>query len=137
LSRAGMVKPVRYAGSHLEKRAEKPRLLGVCRPDSRLPLLSVQKALKQQMAELVTRRLRRQHRRNGTGHSVTERMTRLVNNPDKDTLVIGFARRSATYKRATLIFSDLERLERILTNTDCPVVIVFAGKAHPRDNPGQ
>lgn len=98
---------------------------------------SVHKALKQQMTEYIVRRLKRQHRRNGTGHSITERMTRPLVSAEKDTLVIGFARRFATYKRATLIFSDLERLEQILTNPDKPVVLVFAGKAHPKDRPGQ
>lgn len=98
---------------------------------------SVHKALKQQMGEFVVRRLKRQHKRNGTGHSVTERMTHQLVSTDKDTLVIGFARRFATYKRATLIFSDLDRLEQIITNADRPVVLVFAGKAHPRDKPGQ
>ncbi|PXX91864.1 DUF3417 domain-containing protein [Marinobacter vulgaris] len=98
---------------------------------------SVHKALKQQMGEYIVRRLKRQHKRNGTGHSVTQRMTRPLVSTDKDTLVIGFARRFATYKRATLIFSDLDRLQRILTDPDRPVVLVFAGKAHPRDKPGQ
>ena len=98
---------------------------------------SVHKALKQQMSEFIVRRLDQQHRRNGIGHSVTGRMTRHLLSPDKDTLVIGFARRFATYKRATLVFSDLERLERIVTNEDRPVVLVFAGKAHPQDKPGQ
>ncbi|KPQ30069.1 MAG: starch phosphorylase [Marinobacter excellens HL-55] len=98
---------------------------------------SVHKALKQQMADFTVRRLKRQHKRNGTGHSVTERMTRQLTSPDKDALVIGFARRFATYKRATLIFSDLPRLERLLTDPDHPVVLVFAGKAHPQDHPGQ
>ncbi len=98
---------------------------------------SVHKALKQQMAEFIVRRLKHQHQRNGTGHSVTERMTRKLVSPEKDAMVIGFARRFATYKRATLIFSDLPRLERLLTDPDNPVVLVFAGKAHPKDNPGQ
>ncbi|ONF44114.1 alpha-glucan phosphorylase [Marinobacter lutaoensis] len=98
---------------------------------------SVHKALKQQMGEFVVEQLERQHQRNGTGHSVTERMTRQLVSPEKDTLVIGFARRFATYKRATLIFADLERLERLLTDPERPVVLIFAGKAHPRDNPGQ
>lgn len=98
---------------------------------------SVHKALKQQMAEFIVYRLNRQHTRNGTGYSVTKRMTSKVTSPDQDVMVIGFARRFATYKRATLIFSDLPRLERILTNPDRPVVLVFAGKAHPQDNPGQ
>ena len=98
---------------------------------------SVHKALKQQMAEFIVRRLKRQHKRNGTGHSVTERMARKLVSPENDALVVGFARRFATYKRATLIFSDLARLERVLTNPEQPVVLVFAGKAHPQDKPGQ
>ncbi len=56
---------------------------------------------------------------------------------DPDTLTIGFARRFATYKRANLIFHDVERLLRILTNAERPVQIVFAGKAHPADVPGK
>ncbi|WP_435169690.1 alpha-glucan family phosphorylase [Paenibacillus glycanilyticus] len=52
-------------------------------------------------------------------------------------LIIGFARRFATYKRALLIFNDPERIARILGNPNRPVVLVFAGKAHPSDGPGQ
>jgi starch phosphorylase len=56
---------------------------------------------------------------------------------DPDALTIGFARRFATYKRATLIFRDLERLKRILHTPQRPVQIVFAGKAHPADGGGK
>ena len=56
---------------------------------------------------------------------------------DPTILTIGFARRFATYKRAALLFSDEERLARILLNEERPVQIVFAGKAHPADRPGQ
>lgn len=58
-----------------------------------------------------------------------------VLNPD--TLTIGFARRFATYKRATLIFQDIERLKRILNHAERPVQIIFAGKAHPHDEGGK
>ncbi len=54
-----------------------------------------------------------------------------------DILTLGFARRFATYKRAVLMFRDLERLKKILTNPKCPVQIVFSGKAHPADDPGK
>ena len=54
-----------------------------------------------------------------------------------DALTIGFARRFATYKRANLIFSDAHELRRMLSNADRPVQILFAGKAHPADRPGQ
>jgi starch phosphorylase len=56
---------------------------------------------------------------------------------DPDALTIGFARRFATYKRATLIFHDAERLKRLLLNIHRPMQIVFAGKAHPADDPGK
>lgn len=54
-----------------------------------------------------------------------------------DALTIGFARRFATYKRATLIMSEVERLKALLNNTDRPVQIIFAGKAHPHDEGGK
>ena len=56
---------------------------------------------------------------------------------DPEALTIGFARRFATYKRATLLFRDLARLKRILTNPRMPVQIVIAGKAHPLRCSGQ
>ncbi len=56
---------------------------------------------------------------------------------DPEALTIGFARRFATYKRASLIFRDLERLQRILLDIHRPVQIIFAGKAHPADEPGK
>jgi len=56
---------------------------------------------------------------------------------DPEALTIGFARRFATYKRATLLFADLERLKRLLHNQWRPVQLIFAGKAHPADEPGR
>ena len=56
---------------------------------------------------------------------------------DPDALTIGFARRFATYKRAALLLRDIERLEQILNQTERPVQILFAGKAHPRDDAGK
>ena len=61
----------------------------------------------------------------------------IVNKLDPNILTIGFARRFATYKRATLIFRDLERITKIFNEKDMPVQIVFAGKAHPQDPEGQ
>ena len=76
-----------------------------------------------------------------------EATTRMMDNPgqmleistalNKSALTIGFARRFATYKRAHLIFSDLDRLSKIVNNPAKPVQFIFAGKAHPRDIPGQ
>ncbi|MGD0668902.1 MAG: alpha-glucan family phosphorylase [Bryobacteraceae bacterium] len=56
---------------------------------------------------------------------------------DPNAFTIGFARRFATYKRATLLFRDVERLKRILLHKEMPVQIVVAGKAHPKDQPGK
>lgn len=56
---------------------------------------------------------------------------------DPHALTIGFARRFATYKRADLIFRDVERLRALVTNSSRPVQIIFAGKAHPADTPGK
>ncbi len=56
---------------------------------------------------------------------------------DIQTLTIGFARRFATYKRGSLLLHDIERLKRILNNPNMPVQLIFAGKAHPQDNPGK
>src|SRR5207344_3276722 len=56
--------------------------------------------------------------------------------PEK-ALVVGFARRFATYKRAGLVLTDPDRLVRLMDGGSRPLVIVFAGKAHPRDDPGK
>jgi starch phosphorylase len=56
---------------------------------------------------------------------------------DPEALTIGFARRSATYKRGTLLFRNLDRLNQIINNKDRPVQLIFAGKAHPRDHGGK
>ncbi len=78
---------------------------------------------------------------------LAEVSTRIMDNPGRmleistalnpEALTIGFARRFATYKRAHLLFRDLDRLSRIVNNPEKPVQFVFAGKAHPRDIPGQ
>ena len=80
--------------------------------------------------ENVTNRLRR----NGVSYEEINEITSKLN---PNALTIGFARRFATYKRATLIFRDLERITQILNNSEKPVQIIFAGKAHPADIEGQ
>jgi starch phosphorylase len=62
---------------------------------------------------------------------------RLAEVLDPDAFTIGFARRFATYKRATLLFRDVNRLKKILTSRERPAQIVIAGKAHPKDHPGK
>ena len=70
-------------------------------------------------------------------HASSMELRRIGELFDPDVFTIGFARRFATYKRATLFFRDIERLRRILTNPAMPVQVIIAGKAHPRDNPGK
>ena len=65
------------------------------------------------------------------------RITSIVDKINPDALLIGFARRFATYKRAHLIFNDLDRLKKIVNNERYPVQFIFAGKAHPADGAGQ
>lgn len=66
-----------------------------------------------------------------------EEINEIVSKLNPNALTIGFARRFATYKRATLIFKDLERLTQLLNNPERPVQLIFAGKAHPADKEGQ
>lgn len=61
----------------------------------------------------------------------------VINQLNEDALVLGFARRFATYKRATLLFTNPERLAQIVNQADRPVIFLFAGKAHPADKAGQ
>lgn len=89
---------------------------------------------KAKLIEVVRARLRRQAIRHGEGPATVNAVSEVL---DPTALTIGFARRFATYKRATLIFHDEERLLRILNNPDRPVQLVFAGKAHPADDAGK
>jgi starch phosphorylase len=89
---------------------------------------------KRELAIFVRGRLRGQFARHGEAPSVLAELETIL---DPDYLTIGFARRFATYKRAGLLFTDLERLARLVWDADRPVQIVFAGKAHPADRPGQ
>jgi len=98
---------------------------------------SVLQSLKAKMLETVLQRSIQQHRRNGFSESQIRRLTRFIKPRKTDVLTIGFARRFATYKRATLIFADPQRLARMLNDKDRPMVLIFAGKAHPSDHPGQ
>ncbi len=90
--------------------------------------------LKNQLLHFVRRRIAANCRRREEAGRAIE-TARQVLNPAA--LTIGFARRFATYKRAQLLFQDLDRIERIVNNQERPVQIIFAGKAHPKDDPGK
>ncbi len=89
---------------------------------------------KEKLVGFLRSRLKGQQLRHGEGHW---KLSRIDNVFDPEALTLGFARRFATYKRATLIFHDKERLSRLLNDPHRPVQIVFAGKAHPADDYGK
>jgi starch phosphorylase len=97
-------------------------------------LWSAHQQQKREMIGFLEGRLARQFARHGESPDSLRAMRGVL---DPQALTIGFARRFATYKRAALLFSDEERLARILSATDRPVQLVIAGKAHPADRPGQ
>ncbi len=89
---------------------------------------------KRKLIDLVKKSTTQRLRRCGYSYNEIERITSKLS---ENTLTIGFARRFATYKRATLIFKDLERITQIFSNENRPIQIIFAGKAHPADKEGQ
>lgn len=89
---------------------------------------------KERMVRLVRNRLVEQFARHGKSPDEIREVYELL---DPNALTLGFARRFATYKRAGLIFKDYHRLKDILHRTGRPVQIIFSGKAHPADLPGQ
>ena len=98
---------------------------------------SVRQTLKAQMFYGIRARLATQNSRNHGSEAHLDRLLRSVDPINPSILTLGFARRFATYKRATLLFQDLDWLRRIVLNQERPVMIIFAGKAHPADVPGQ
>ena len=98
---------------------------------------SVRQSLKAQMLHLVRHRVAEQHFRNHGSEAHLDRLLRFADPINPNVLTVGFARRFATYKRATLLFQDLDWLRTILGDDTKPVLFLFAGKAHPADVPGQ
>jgi glycogen phosphorylase len=90
--------------------------------------------LKSHLIEFVRRRAVEQAQRRGELPDVLQRLARVLS---PDALTIGFARRFATYKRANLILKDMEKLASMVNDPNRPVQFVFAGKAHPLDEPGK
>ncbi|MDD4237281.1 MAG: alpha-glucan family phosphorylase [Desulfotomaculaceae bacterium] len=97
-------------------------------------LWRVHRFLKVQMIDFVRSSLKRQRMRN---FELSKRIQEVDEYLSADILTIGFARRFATYKRATLLFRDRERLTKLVNHPERPVRFIFAGKAHPADMAGQ
>ncbi|MCL4720963.1 MAG: alpha-glucan family phosphorylase, partial [Gammaproteobacteria bacterium] len=97
----------------------------------------VRQQVKTGMLRGLRERLNRQHGRNKLSEAHLHRLLRYLDPERPDVLTVGFGRRFATYKRATLLFTNLDWLKQIVDNDERPVVFVFAGKAHPADQPAQ
>jgi starch phosphorylase len=90
--------------------------------------------LKTHLLEFVRRRAREQAHHRGESPATLQRLKGVLS---PDALTIGFARRFATYKRANLFLRDIQQLAKMVNDPNRPVQFVFAGKAHPRDEPGK
>jgi len=101
-------------------------------PDSEL--WRCRERLRERLVAYSRKRLREQLGSRGVSRKEVEKASSVL---DPEALTIGFARRFATYKRATLILRDIERLNEMLNNRERPMQIIFAGKAHPRDHMGK
>ena len=97
-------------------------------------LWEIHRQRKIKLLDIVKENTTNRLRRSGYNYEEINDITSKLN---PDVLTIGFSRRFATYKRATLIFKDLERITQILNNQDKPVQLIFAGKAHPADKEGK
>jgi glycogen phosphorylase len=93
--------------------------------------------VKSRMLTSVRERLQREYERKGLAPTQLRHVTRFLDPLRPGVLTIGFARRFATYKRATLLMHDRARLARLLHDPERPVVLLFAGKAHPADEPAK
>ena len=101
-------------------------------PDAQL--WETHQKLKRRLVDFVRDRERQRRERMGESPEFIRKVNRVL---DPEILTIGFARRFATYKRGTLLFSDKERLKRLANDSTRPVQFIFAGKAHPRDEAGK
>jgi len=116
---------------------EKPADMSVWRAVDHIPeteLWRTHERRRERLVAFARRRLAAQLTKRGASASELSAADEVL---DPEALTIGFARRFATYKRANLILSDLDRLARLLNAPGRRVQIIFAGKAHPRDNPGK
>ncbi len=125
----------RHLGPDWARRISRSDLWRKTMEVSPLEIWETHQILKAQLVDFVRRRYVEQELRRGTDRELAlSRASRLL---DPMALTLGFARRFATYKRATLMFRDRERFIRMISNPARPVQVVFAGKSHPRDEGGK
>lgn len=97
-------------------------------------VMGIRRRLKKRLLDYVKDKIQADLTRRGQSPRA---IFEVINNVREDALVLGFARRFATYKRAHLMFTNIERLRQLVNSTDRPVIFLFAGKAHPADGGGQ
>ncbi len=98
---------------------------------------NIKQKAKSRMLEVIRDMVTAQHLPHQVSETHLERLLKYIDPNNPNILTIAFARRFATYKRATLLLNDIDRLRTILSDIDRPVLFIFAGKAHPADIPGQ
>ncbi len=124
----------RHLGSGWQERGGKASLWDAIENIDDAELWETHLSLKSRLLEFVRLRVVEQAERRAEPAEVLQRLSRVLS---PDALTIGFARRFATYKRANLILADIERLASMVNDPKRPVQFVFAGKAHPHDDPGK
>jgi starch phosphorylase len=124
----------RHLGPDWDRRSGEPKVWeGIDRVDDG-ELWETHQALKARLLDYVRRNAARQAERRGEPREFVDQLRRALS---LDALTIGFARRFATYKRADLIFADIEQVAELVNSFQFPIQFVFAGKAHPLDRPGK
>ncbi len=124
----------RYMGANWREDPDCPRVFEQAEAISDAELWRTHERLRERLIDFVRRRLREQLVARGAKRKELQIADEVL---DPQALTIGFARRFATYKRATLLLSDPERFLKILKDSPRPVQFIFAGKAHPHDNEGK
>lgn len=124
----------RYLGADWKEDPDCERVWGNAANIPDAELWRTHERLRERLVDFVRRRLRRQLMKKGARSLELEVASEVL---DPRALTIGFARRFATYKRASMILTDLERLIGLMNDKDRPVQFIFAGKAHPADSEGK
>ncbi|MCC6491961.1 MAG: alpha-glucan family phosphorylase [Pirellulales bacterium] len=124
----------KYLGAEWHERMGEPEVWQAIYGVDPGELWETHNALKSRLLEFVRRRVSRQSRRRNEDPAVIEAARTIL---DPNALTIGFARRFATYKRADLFLRNFDRMAELVDDANRPVQFVFAGKAHPADEPGK
>ncbi len=124
----------KHAGIRLDRLDPVKEIWGPAEKVDRQAFWAMRRQLRARLIQFTRERLVLQAERRGEDPAVVLEQTERL---DPDALTLGFARRFATYKRAPLIFTDKDRLAKLIANAERPVQLIFAGKAHPRDTGGQ